>query len=48
MESLLGEAQDAALRLVFDRRLKVEFHGSKSRSIACPAPTAILASKTSL
>src|SRR5919199_5886957 len=29
-----GEAQDAALGLVFDRRLKLEFHGSKITSDA--------------
>jgi Transposase DDE domain group 1 len=27
-----GEAQDAALGLVFDRRIKLEFHGSKITS----------------
>jgi hypothetical protein len=32
MEVAAGEAQDAALGLVFDRRLKLEFHGSKITS----------------
>ena len=32
MEVVAGEAQDAALGLVFDRRLKLEFHGSKITS----------------
>ena len=32
MERLAGEAQDAALGLTFDRRLKLEFHGSKITS----------------
>src|SRR5919199_1609202 len=34
MEHPAGEAQDAALGLVFDRRLKLEFHGSKITSDA--------------
>jgi Transposase DDE domain group 1 len=34
MEHPTGEAQDAALGLVFDRRLKLEFHGSKITSDA--------------
>jgi hypothetical protein len=34
MEHLTGEAQDAALGLVFDRRIKLEFHGSKVTSDA--------------
>src|SRR3954449_7866537 len=29
MEATSGEAQDAALGLAFDRRLKLEFHGTK-------------------
>src|SRR5215218_2231135 len=32
MEAAAGETQDAALGLVFDRRLKLEFHGSKITS----------------
>src|SRR5215207_2702798 len=32
MEAMSGEAQDAALGLVFDRRLKLEFHGTKVTS----------------
>src|SRR3954452_3566872 len=32
MEATLGEAQDAALGLAFDRRLKLEFHGTKVTS----------------
>src|SRR3954471_8943510 len=32
MEATSGEAQDAALGLVFDRRLKLEFHGTKVTS----------------
>src|SRR3712207_2523407 len=32
MEVVAGEAQDAALGLVFDRRLKLEFYGSKITS----------------
>src|SRR4051794_41978564 len=32
MEATSGEAQDAALGLVFDRRLKLEFHGTKITS----------------
>jgi Transposase DDE domain group 1 len=34
MEHPAGEAQDTALGLVFDRRLKLEFHGSKITSDA--------------
>src|ERR671928_613918 len=34
MEHPAGEAQDAALGVVFDRRLKLEFHGSKITSDA--------------
>src|ERR687885_2354249 len=34
MEHPAGEAQNAALGLVFDRRLKLEFHGSKITSDA--------------
>jgi len=32
MEATSGEAQDAALGLVFDRRLKLEFHGTRITS----------------
>ena len=32
MEATSGEAQDAALGLAFDRRLKLEFHGTKVTS----------------
>src|SRR5215203_2119030 len=32
MEAAAGETRDAALGLVFDRRLKLEFHGSKITS----------------
>src|SRR5215208_3651727 len=32
MEAMSGEAQDAALGLVFDRRLKLEFRGTKVTS----------------
>src|SRR6059058_2186910 len=32
MEATSGEAQDGALSLVFDRRLKLEFHGTKITS----------------
>src|SRR4051812_16669252 len=32
MEATSGEAQDAALGLAFDRRLKLEFHGTKITS----------------
>jgi hypothetical protein len=32
MEATSGEAQDGALGLVFDRRLKLEFHGTKIKS----------------
>src|SRR5919202_618073 len=32
MEHPTGEAQDAALGLAFDRRIKLEFHGSKITS----------------
>src|SRR5215207_1587092 len=32
MEATSGEARDAALGLVFDRRLKLEFHGTKVTS----------------
>src|ERR687893_1814412 len=32
MEATSGEAQNAALGLAFDRRLKLEFHGSKITS----------------
>jgi hypothetical protein len=32
MEAMSGEAQDAALGLAFDRRLKLEFHGTKVTS----------------
>src|SRR3954462_9834524 len=32
MEAAAGEAQDAALGLAFDRRLKLEFHGTKVTS----------------
>ena len=34
MEYPTGEAQDATLGIVFDRRLKLEFHGSKITSDA--------------
>src|ERR687886_495075 len=34
MEHPTGEAQDAILGMVFDRRLKLEFHGSKITSDA--------------
>ena len=34
MEHPAGEAQDTALGLAFDRRLKLEFHGSKITSDA--------------
>src|ERR671929_1445109 len=34
MEHPTGEAQDATLGMVFDRRLKLEFHGSKITSDA--------------
>ena len=32
MEATSGEAQDGALGLVFDRRLKLEFHGTRITS----------------
>src|SRR5215216_5462994 len=32
MEAAVGETQDAAFGLTFDRRLKLEFHGSKITS----------------
>src|SRR3954464_13287982 len=32
MEATSGDAQDAALGLAFDRRLKLEFHGTKITS----------------
>ena len=34
MENPAGEANDCALRLDFDRRLKLEFHGSRLTSDA--------------
>ena len=34
MDGVAGEAEGAALRLIFDPRLKLEFHGSKVTSDA--------------
>ena len=34
MDSAAGEAEGAALRVTFDHRLKLEFHGSKVTSDA--------------
>ncbi len=33
-ENLIGEARKDALRLNFDRKLKLEFHGTKVANIA--------------
>jgi hypothetical protein len=35
MEETAGEAHEAGLRLSFDRRIKLEFLGSKARKASC-------------